>query len=514
MGFKNTNDIVSDRPKTNKKTWIIIFLLCVCIVIGVLIWFTIERKNKEENEYSSKVNEYNVQVEIIQNYLTAAQTYGYLNNNEKDVISNKIGKEVFSISKYYYNTDHTVEETLELSSKTDLLKEQYYTLCSIILDKAVNDYNILVEQYENNSFIYTTDSNIIPQNISKKNTTDYVIDKENAQHNITILEELSSESRKLGDFNELANKIIALCSDHHEIIHEYNDQIETINSFIKAAYNHGYLEKIEKLIPKEEISDEIISERVFLSNDYEGVEAKINELESDIDVLQEQYSNLYNAVFETAIAKYNTLAKAYNDIVKKSSVDFIDKMPNTVDEKRISDYVDTENVFNSAVKMLGDLTKETDDLAANYTIVDQITAPEESWVLSRLAKIDTIKEKASVNQKNDPNKLLGKTGGYKACIYFADYRIDQKSIDGISTIEKGTDCGGSIEIYNNLEDAKKRCEYLSQFDNSLLYTGSYAILGTMVIRTSYKFTEKQQIEVTDKIVNALTEISSNSSTKQ
>lgn len=31
----------------------------------------------------------------------------------------------------------------------------------------------------------------------------------------------------------------------------------------------------------------------------------------------------------------------------------------------------------------------------------------------------------------------------------------------------------------------ERCEYLSDYDNTILYSGSYTLLGTMAIRASY-----------------------------
>ena len=83
---------------------------------------------------------------------------------------------------------------------------------------------------------------------------------------------------------------------------------------------------------------------------------------------------------------------------------------------------------------------------------------------------------------NDPNGLLHQeNGGYTACIYFTSTGIETA---GDSPVSKGTDGGGAVEVYSTVQDAEARCEYLSGFDNTILYTGSYAIVGTMVIRIS------------------------------
>ena len=61
-----------------------------------------------------------------------------------------------------------------------------------------------------------------------------------------------------------------------------------------------------------------------------------------------------------------------------------------------------------------------------------------------------------------------------------------------------------MEVYPTVQDAEARCEYLAGFDGTVLYSGSYAIVGTTVIRTSYKLTNEQQIELTNDITMALT----------
>jgi len=111
-----------------------------------------------------------------------------------------------------------------------------------------------------------------------------------------------------------------------------------------------------------------------------------------------------------------------------------------------------------------------------------------------------------VTIENDPNGLLGKEGGYVSCIYFTVKDIPSASVKGNSIVEKGTDAGGAIEVYESLEYALNRCDYLSQFDGTLLYSGSYAIIGTMVVRTSYKLGNSEQVTLTNEITKLLTSV--------
>ena len=73
-------------------------------------------------------------------------------------------------------------------------------------------------------------------------------------------------------------------------------------------------------------------------------------------------------------------------------------------------------------------------------------------------------------------------------------------------VEKGTDAGGAVEVYRKLKDAQNRCEYLSEFDGTLLYSGSYTLFGTMVIRTSYQLTNEEQVAVVNAIIEKMTEV--------
>ena len=95
---------------------------------------------------------------------------------------------------------------------------------------------------------------------------------------------------------------------------------------------------------------------------------------------------------------------------------------------------------------------------------------------------------------------------YTSCIYFTINQIDTSQIRGSDVIAKGTDAGGAIEVYSTVDSALNRCEYLSQFDDSMLDSGSYTIIGTVVVRTSYKLSEQEQVSLTNEITQALTAV--------
>ncbi len=218
-------------------------------------------------------------------------------------------------------------------------------------------------------------------------------------------------------------------------------------------------------------------------------------------------------LYNVAVKGFNDYAKKYNSLVAETSVDNIE-FPLNIEELKTesSNFEECVSVIfgqNSISKIKTD-TKTVNELIGyikdSIKVVNQITSPSGEWVKQKLLKVEGVMSVQCLDKENDLDGLLNTDGGYIGCVYFTVNEINNDDVAGESVIDKGTDAGGAIEIYKTLEDAEKRCEYLSQFDNTILYSGSYAILGTTVIRTSYLLENWQQFEYTDRITRALTEL--------
>ena len=84
--------------------------------------------------------------------------------------------------------------------------------------------------------------------------------------------------------------------------------------------------------------------------------------------------------------------------------------------------------------------------------------------------------------------------------------VNQNDVYGTTLIDKGTEAGGSIEVYSNVEDATSRRDYLAGFDGSIFASGSHTVVGTVLVRTSDKLTASQQQAMEANIIAALTEV--------
>ncbi|MDO4491677.1 MAG: hypothetical protein Q4B85_11485 [Lachnospiraceae bacterium] len=218
--------------------------------------------------------------------------------------------------------------------------------------------------------------------------------------------------------------------------------------------------------------------------------------------------------YNAAVNEYNAYVESYNNLCQKACVDNIGGMAGEAVSlepvaEGLFDVVKTLFQGNSASKIASDtetLLELARSIQEDMKVIEQITDPDETWVMERIRGAEHVTDLQCVTLDHDPNQMLGKSGGYKGCIYFSISVIDPDTVTGKDIVDKGTDGGGCVEIYSTLEDAEARCSYLAGFDNTILYTGSYAIVGTMVIRTSYRLNDEQQYALTDEITLELTRL--------
>lgn len=181
-------------------------------------------------------------------------------------------------------------------------------------------------------------------------------------------------------------------------------------------------------------------------------------------------------------------------------------------KKDIPEYPGKEKVDDvikeiEAVNYSEDISKTKDLLAVIWLEnkrYELVNVPSEEYIIQCLGKEPNITEISAVTEDNDPNGSLNKAGGYISQVFFSCNVINQKEIEGETLIAKGTEAGGSIEVYANKEDANKRNEYLSSFDGGILASGSHCVIGTVIIRTSNELIASQQKIIEENIIKILT----------
>lgn len=171
--------------------------------------------------------------------------------------------------------------------------------------------------------------------------------------------------------------------------------------------------------------------------------------------------------------------------------------------------VDMEGMGNYAVQ-LESIAAAQASLQDSIDQLKQVTNPSEQFVIERLTGLPNITGIEAATEQNDPNGHLHKDGGYTSAVFFSSDLVDQSEVypnEGFTGIPAaGTDGGGCVEVYATVEDAEERNTYLSAFDGSILRPGSYAVLGTCVVRTSDFLTASQQDGLEGSIVDSLTRL--------
>lgn len=231
----------------------------------------------------------------------------------------------------------------------------------------------------------------------------------------------------------------------------------------------------------------------------EVVEKKNNELNKEIENAQKSLDSTKQPLNEQTLTDLQIAISEAKETTRKTpdtpkKIEEVEK--ETMKLKQPLDYA-------NEIKNLKDKTEAVEN---SFKQLAQITNPTEDFIILKLQQLADIGEIAPVTEENDPNGNLNKTGGYTATVYFSHKNVNKEDIFGSDLIDKGTDAGGSIEVYPTEEDAYRRNDYLSGFDGSALSSGSHTVIGTLVVRTSDKLTATQQKELEKDLIKVLTSL--------
>ena len=247
---------------------------------------------------------------------------------------------------------------------------------------------------------------------------------------------------------------------------------------------------ILKLKPLNEAKKEYNDAYVIINNKNKQLDSEISQLQNIIDSGEKPIDEALIDLSKEAIKE-----------AQKNKF-LLGEMPKSVKDIKNK----TEELKNSKVDYSSDISKMQDagkKLTESITAYKKFIKPTAEYIISKLANVDEIKNSKAVTEDNDPNGKLNKSGGYTATVYFESSNVDPNEVEGKDVIEKGTDGGGSIEVYANEDDANKRRDYLASFDGTILSNGSHRVIGTTLIRTSDKLTATQQKNLEKKIIEAM-----------
>ena len=340
---------------------------------------------------------------------------------------------------------------------------------------------------------------VLEQNLTPEETTNILVEKalENGgKDNVTVIVAKISEDKSFAiplKTNEATDKTVNIVSAEEKTLKprkQINKKlIIGIISAIVVLFSAGGFLGYNALLP-----------RINATKDFENavalVEEKNTELEAAISKSEKLIGKKQPLLDKSLVS---ALENAISDAKAVKVTDF--EMP-----QKVEDIVSRTKEFNEldyteAIAKLSDKHIAYEIDAKRYQLVN---VPTEAYVIQCLQTISDITGISAVTEETDPMDNLNKPGWYVAHVYFSVSLIDQTEVYGDSLIDKGTEAGGSIEVYTCVEEAIKREKYLSGFDGSVLASGSHTVLGTCVVRTSDKLTATQQKDLEAKLIAALT----------
>lgn len=272
----------------------------------------------------------------------------------------------------------------------------------------------------------------------------------------------------------------------------------------------------------QEASDYVAALEVYktIGGDYKDVSNRISECESYVTAINDfgtavasvkskntdsdaTVSNADTLVNNKDTALDETLRPALEtsiSVTKAVKCD-IPEMPSALEEIEAKTEEFKKIDYTDALAKLDIAYKALDKSIKQYALVNN---PKESYIIGCLKKVTNVVSISAVTEDNDPNGHLNKAGGYTAQVYFSSDLVNQSSVSGTTVIDKGTECGGSIEVYSTLEDVKKRNDYLATYDGGIFASGSHMVIGTCLVRLSDKLKASEQTAMVKNITKTLT----------
>ncbi|MDQ3864926.1 MAG: hypothetical protein M3317_15775 [Actinomycetota bacterium] len=135
-------------------------------------------------------------------------------------------------------------------------------------------------------------------------------------------------------------------------------------------------------------------------------------------------------------------------------------------------------------------------------LVSSLFAPDDASGVVQALKDEgmPIGESKAYTAENDPNELLGRPGQYTSKAMFKDTRLGADPIASEWDVQNG----GSVEVFENGDDAIKRREYLEALAKNSGSFNEYAYReGTVLLRLSHCLTPQQAGEYEAALRRAL-----------
>jgi hypothetical protein len=107
-----------------------------------------------------------------------------------------------------------------------------------------------------------------------------------------------------------------------------------------------------------------------------------------------------------------------------------------------------------------------------------------------------IGENVAYTAQNDPNDLLGRPNQYTSKLMFKDTRLNPDPMAEEFDVQNG----GSIEVFENEDNAIARAKYLENITKSFAPFAEYSYReGTVLLRLSHRLTPDQAAEYEDAL---------------
>ena len=200
-------------------------------------------------------------------------------------------------------------------------------------------------------------------------------------------------------------------------INSYNTAAEDYNGKI-APYNEAAAQTGAE---NDRLQGAIDAAQGFLDKDADAYEPRTKkDLQKAVDKASKVFVEVPVQIDpfqpQTLVNSFRRADMEVQQIEAQAAEAAVEKAMKTIPEvPEVPDYTEQVEAVEKAQKAYTD----------SVQMLTNVTAPPDTFVKDRLAKIDTVVQAQAVTAEHDPNGLLGREDGYTGCVYFLDDRIDR-----------------------------------------------------------------------------------------
>lgn len=136
----------------------------------------------------------------------------------------------------------------------------------------------------------------------------------------------------------------------------------------------------------------------------------------------------------------------------------------------------------------------------------RVSKPNEEYIISCLERVPGLTKIRAGTEKTVGWSDYDKNGSFYSCVFFNHEDVDLSLRETEPIVDIYLDRGGQIEAYSSVKAAKTKFDTLQSYQGTPIGMGYNVLVGTVIVRVSDLLDEATQKELSQRIIEELTNL--------